>query len=136
MNVTTEQIRKIHAIMPVNVKSNAAWKASIVSQFTGNASKRSTKNLTFSQANALIVFYNGKPLAYDHWAYFDKTNKQHLTILSLLMQLNWVTKKGYADLVRLSEFLKSNKSPVNKKLVNMQPFEVSKIIVAFQNMNR
>lgn len=136
MNITAEQIRKIHAIMPVNVKNNAAWKASVVSQFTGNTSKRSTKNLTFDQANELIMFYNGKPLAYDHWAYFDKNNKQHLVIYSLLMQLNWVTKKGYADLVRLSEFLKSKKSPVNKKLVNMKPFELSKIIVAFQNMNR
>lgn len=75
-----------------------------------------------------------------NWAIFDKTNKQHLTLLSQLRILQWTVpseKWGeVADLPRLSAFLKSPESPVKKPLKEMQPAEVSKIIECFKSMIR
>ncbi|MCK8143176.1 hypothetical protein MW871_14900 [Flavobacterium sp. I-SCBP12n] len=75
-----------------------------------------------------------------NWAIFDKTNKQHLTLLSQLRTLQWTIpseKWGeVADLPRLSAFLKSPESPVKKPLKEMQPVEVSKTIECFKSMIR
>ena len=60
------------------------------------------------------------------------------TILSLLRQAQWVVKNEkwgeVPDINRLSEFLKSDKSPVNKPLKKMEPLEVSKIIEALKGI--
>lgn len=73
-----------------------------------------------------------------NWGFFDKKNKQHLTILSQLRQLQWVVpneRRGEVpDLNRLSEFLKSDKSPVNKPLTDMTQQELSKIISCFDSI--
>lgn len=73
-----------------------------------------------------------------NWGLFDKTNKQHLTILSQLRQLQWVVESEkwgeIADINRLSEFLKSDKSPINKPLKDMIPEELSKIISCFNSI--
>lgn len=73
-----------------------------------------------------------------NWGLFDKENQQHKTILSLLRQAQWVVPNGkwgeVPDINRLSEFLKSDKSPVNKPLKKMEPKEVSKIIEAFKGI--
>ncbi|MGM8362105.1 hypothetical protein ACSV4D_09345 [Flavobacterium sp. ARAG 55.4] len=73
-----------------------------------------------------------------NWGLFDKKNKQHLTLLSQLRTLQWTVKSEkwgeVADLNRLSDFLKSDKSPVNKPLKEMEPKEVSKIIECFKSM--
>lgn len=73
-----------------------------------------------------------------NWGLFDKNNKQHKTILSLIQQLQWVVpseKWGQvADINRLSNFLKSEKAPVKKPLKDMKPEEVSKIIECFKSM--
>jgi predicted RNA-binding protein with PUA-like domain len=75
-----------------------------------------------------------------NWAIFDKTNKQHLTLLSQLRTLQWTVpseKWGeVADLPRLSAFLKSPESPVKKPLKEMESLEVSKIIECFKSMIR
>ena len=75
-----------------------------------------------------------------NWAIFDKTNKQHLALLSQLRTLQWTVpseKWGeVADLPRLSAFLKSPESPVKKPLKEMEPPEVSKIIECFKSMIR
>jgi hypothetical protein len=74
----------------------------------------------------------------ENWAIFDKTNTQHKTILSLLRQAQWVVphpRHGeVADLARLSAFLKSNKSPINKPLKAMTDKETSKIIQALKGI--
>lgn len=74
----------------------------------------------------------------ENWAIFDKTNTQHKTILSLLRQAQWVVphpRHGeVADLARLSAFLKSNKSPINKPLKSMTTEETSKIIQALKGI--
>jgi hypothetical protein len=74
----------------------------------------------------------------DNWGLFDKNNQQHKTLLSLLRQAQWTIpneKWGeVADLTRLSDFLKSDNSPIKKPLKKMEPSEVSKIIVAFEGI--
>jgi hypothetical protein len=74
----------------------------------------------------------------DNWGLFDNNNQQHKTILSLLRQAQWtIPHKKWgevADLERLSEFLKGNKSPIKKPLKSMEPWEVSKIIEAFKGI--
>jgi hypothetical protein len=73
-----------------------------------------------------------------NWGLFDKNNQQHKTLLSLLRQAQWTMPNErwgeVADLPRLSEFLKSDKSPIKKPLKKMEPWEVSKIIEAFKGI--
>lgn len=73
-----------------------------------------------------------------NWALFDKNNQQHKAVLSQLRTLGWVVKSDkwgeVADLNRLSDFLKSDKSPVKMPLKQMKPEEVSKIIECFKSM--
>jgi hypothetical protein len=74
----------------------------------------------------------------ENWGLFAVNNQQHKTILSLLRQAQWTVPNGrwgeVADINRLSEFLKSDKSPVKKPLKKMEPAEVSKIIVALEGI--
>lgn len=73
-----------------------------------------------------------------NWGYFDVKNIQHRTILSKMRQAQWTVpneKHGEVpDIEKLSSFLKSKKSPVNKPLKKMNPEELSKIIVAFDGI--
>ena len=84
------------------------------------------------------IVQGGRSHSNSNWGLFDKTNKQHMTLLSQLRTLQWTVKSGkwgeVADLSRLSDFLKSDKSPVNKPLKKMEPSEVSKIIECFKSM--
>lgn len=73
-----------------------------------------------------------------NWGFFDKDNQQHRTILSQLRSLDWVTQtdnnRQFPDILRLSDFLKSDKSPINKPLKRMTQQELSKIISCFDSM--
>lgn len=74
----------------------------------------------------------------NNWGLFDKNNKQHLTVLAHLRTLQWTVKNDrwgeVADINRLSDFLKSDKSPVKKPLKKMDPQELSKIISCLESM--
>lgn len=140
MKVLKLQIQRIHALLPLEIKENKELKAAIVHQYTNDWNKTSTKDLTLDQANQLIERFGGKPIQYENWAFFDVHQASHRTILSLAMQYGWQTyreDKGIyvADLYKLSEWLKSKKSPVNKPIMQMAPQEVSKIIYALEQMN-
>ncbi len=140
MNVLNSQIQLIHKLLPAAIKTDKEQKAALVQQYTGDWNKTSTKDLTLEQANEIIKRFGGKPILYDNWAYFDYTEGSHRTILSLCMQMSWSVfdhVKGIyiADLYRLSEWLKSSRSPVQKPLQKMDPKEVQKIIYALQNMS-
>lgn len=69
-----------------------------------------------------------------NWALFNKSNPKHLLILSLVRQAQWTVaneKHGeVADLNRLSSWLKSERSPVNKPLLKMDAHEIERIIAA------
>ena len=84
------------------------------------------------------IAQGGRTHSKSNWGLFDKNNQQHKTILSLLRQAQWVVPNGkwgeVPDINRLSEFLKSDKSPVNKPLKKMEPSEVSKIIEALKGI--
>ena len=74
----------------------------------------------------------------ENWGFFDKNNLQHKAVLSQLRTLQWTVKHQrfgeVADINRLSDFLKSDKSPVRKPLTKMEPSEVSKIIECLKSM--
>lgn len=70
------------------------------------------------------------------WARFDKYNSQHKTILSHCHTLGWKSEENpaFVDLNRLGGWLKSNRSPVQKPLLEMNRKELSKIIAALESM--
>jgi len=120
-SVTNQQIKSIHIKMPKMVLNDANLKGDMIECYTGDPKKRSTKDLTFDQANELIVRLGGQPWAFEaevgdrSYATFDNGNKQHRLLLSYCHQLNWVVTsrtsvsgptKMYADLGRLGSWLR------------------------------
>ncbi len=84
-----------------------------------------------------------KPKKYTLWSFFEFKNPQHRYVLSLSIQYGWakthpVTGKQVADLGKLDKWLKGThkigQSPVKKPLNDMEPDEMSKVIVALENM--
>ncbi|GGA84504.1 hypothetical protein GCM10008015_26620 [Flavobacterium palustre] len=82
--------------------------------------------------------HNPQPTTAKNWAAFDKSNRQHMGVMGQLRTLQWTVphpRHGeVADLARLSDFLKSDKSPVKKPLKDMEPKELSKIIECLKSM--
>lgn len=108
---------------------------------TEDVKRTSLKSITQGQAKKIIMAQEGSTFVnppQENWANFDNENAQHKAILSLLYQLQWVKsseRRGeIPDLERLSKFLQSDKSPVKKRLKDMAPEEVSKIIECFNSM--
>lgn len=92
--------------------------------------------IAYSGSGSAVDNYQSEnPQKNENWGLFDKKKKQHLTVLSMLRTAQWtVPSERYgevADLERFSNWLKSEKSPVCKPLLEMTSKEVSKIIVAF-----
>lgn len=84
------------------------------------------------------ILTGGRSHSKSNWGLFDNKNLQHKAILSQLRTLQWVVpneKWGEVpDLNRFSEFLKSDKSPINKPLKKMDEKELSKMISCFESM--
>lgn len=83
------------------------------------------------------IVQGGKTESKGNWAFFKQDHplaKTHKLIRSLCIQKRWSVpneKWGeVADLERLSNFLKSDYSPVKKPLMDMDKEELEKIIVA------
>lgn len=90
--VEPHQIKKIHAILPDVYRNNKELKQQLVYQFTEDADKTSTKDLTYYQAEELIHFLQtGKTKDYGYYANFDTENKQHMYLFSLCHQIGWET---------------------------------------------
>lgn len=104
--------------------------------FTGEGSAIDNYNTPKKQLTTILE--GGRTHSKSNWGLFNKKNQQHKTILSLLRQAQWVVKNErygeVADLARFSDFLKSDKSPVNKPLKDMEPSEVSKVIEALKGI--
>lgn len=133
----------ITAFQIKEIRKNANFKEDIKEEWvqwvTGDVNRTSLKSLTQAEAVRIICQQTGQePPKGDNWGLFDKENKQHLTLLAYMRTAQWTTSNGkhgeVADIERLSEFLKSDKSPVNKPLKKMQPWEVSKVIEAFKGI--
>lgn len=143
--ITKFQINRIMQNCQYNVEIKNEW----VQCATGDVNRTSLRSITHDQAIKIMhqqtgtnpinaVTEGGRTHSKSNWGLFDKENKQHLTILAQMRTAQWVIpndKYGEVpDLERLSEFLKSEKSPINKPLKQMQPWEVSKIIEALKGI--
>jgi hypothetical protein len=136
MQVEAAQIRQIQTILSKRKLDRTERLDFLASEF--NRVFSSTKELSFIEADELIYFLRTGKKQPANWAYFDNGNPQHRKLLSQLRTAQWVVeneKYGFvADLERLSNFLKSPKSPVNKPLKAMSPKEVSKIVFVFDQI--
>lgn len=135
--ITAYQIKEIRKNSNFKEDIKEEW----VQWVTGDVNRKSlTKPIPLTQAQAvrIIKAQTGSEPQEDNWGLFDKNNRQHLTLLAYMRTAQWTTPNGnhgeVADIERLSDWLKSDKSPVNKPLTKMQPWEVSKIIEAFKGI--
>lgn len=132
--ITAYQIKEIRKNSNFEEDIKEEW----VQWVTGDVTKTSLKSLTQAQAVRIIRQQTGAEPQQDNWGLFDKDNRQHLTLLAYMRTAQWTTPNGkhgeVADIDRLSEWLKSELSPVKKPLKKMQPWEVSKIIKAFEGI--
>lgn len=104
--------------------------------YTGTGSAIDNYNNPAKKLQTIVQ--GGRSHSNSNWGLFDNKNQQHKAILSHMRVLQWVVpneKWGeVADLNRLSEFLKSDKSPINKPLKEMDEKELSKMISCFESM--
>lgn len=140
--ITAHQIKEIRKNSNYQEDIKEEW----VQWVTGDSKRTSLKSLNQAQAvriicqqtGAQVVTDAGRTFGKSNWGLFDKNNRQHLTILAQMRTAQWVVpseKYGEVpDLERLSDFLKSEKSPINKPLKKMEPWEVSKVIEAFKGI--
>ena len=98
----------------------------------------STTNLTEIELTELIHCYTTGELPNPTiYAYFENDNPQHRKVLSLAIQLGWRNEFNpkFANLHILGCWIKSYRCPVaGKTLKQMEPKEVSKVIVALEQM--
>ncbi len=130
--------KKQKQVIAILTKNDKRYKSELVISETKDPKRNSTNDLTHAQANHIISMLGGRPLKYDNWAYYDKTKQSHLYILSLSIQFGWfIVDERYgeiADLQKLSEWLKSDKSPVKMPIKEMAPEQISKVIFALESM--
>lgn len=111
----------------------------IISEVIGREIK-TVKGLSKIEANNVLHYLVKGQVVSDNWAFFDKDKfvSERKLLWSYLYQAQWTTpheiKNEVPDLERLSNFLKSSKSPVNKPLKEWNKTEWSKILQAFRNI--
>ncbi len=97
-----------------------------------------TKDLTYVEADELIDYLTTGEYKKSNWGHFDKDKfpSERKLLWSYLHQCDWTVENatyGYVpDTERLSNFLKSNKSPVNKSLKKFDKEDWEKILYVFQ----
>jgi hypothetical protein len=141
MIANAKQKQLIHLNTP-----NRDIKEEFVQWATGDVNKTSTNDLSFEQANAILVKLGKKPLRPTkedspyYWGMFDRLNHQHAKVLSYLHQLQWTKpdpKYGRVpDIERLGQWLQSKRCPVNKPLKKMDSKELNKIFTALKGIIR
>ena len=100
----------------------------------------STKELSSIEADELIYFLNTGNKTAGNWAFFDDKQgfaSQRKYLWSLCHQANWETYINNAvqvDTVRLSNFIKSAKSPVKKPLKEWKREDWKKMIFVFEKI--
>lgn len=135
--ITAFQIKRIMQNCAYQLETKNEW----VQWTTGDVNRTSLKSISHDQAIRILMAQTGSKSLNeptDNWALFDNKNPKHKMILSLLRQMQWVNpseKWGeVADLIRFSNFLKSEKSPVRKPLKKMSSLELEKIIIALNGI--
>ena len=134
--IENTQLVRIQTVLSKRCQDRESRLAFLSTFFNRDVS--STKELSKIEADDLIYFLNTGSYKDNHWGYFDNNNTQHRTVLSLMRQAGWLVENDrhgeVPDIKRLSDFLKSSKSPVNKPLKEMTPQQLSKIIIAFEGI--
>lgn len=140
--IEPKQIQQIQISMK-RTHTNREERLHFMSEIIGREIN-STKDLTKIEADELLNYlYKDKHIR-DNWASFDlkteKYPKKRKVLFSLLHQAQWVVPNErhneVPDLERLSNFLKSPKSPVNKPLMEMNKNEWEKMIACFTSITR
>lgn len=138
MEISKKQIQQIQTIMSTRF-ADREERLDFVSEHLGREIV-STKVLTFIEAEELIYYLNTGKKTNANWAFFDKEKfvSERKLLWSLLYQAQWTTPhprlKEVPDLTRLSNFLKSAKSPVKKPLKLFLKEDWSKIIHVFNRI--
>lgn len=132
MDITKDQIRFLQTSFSREGMDRDA-RLEYLSNFFGYPI-HSTKDLTKIQAQELIHFRNtGEVKPKRSWGFFDKQNTQHMKILNLMHDLDWMTNfrgKYVPDLEALGGWLQSKRAPVRKPISQMDPEELTKTIHA------
>lgn len=138
MEIQSNQIKQIQTIMSSRFSDRDERLDFISALFEKEV--KSTKELSSIEADDLIYFLNTGQKAKATWAFFDKDKfvPERKLLWSYLHQIQWVVKNDkhfeVPDLDRLSNFLKSNKSPVNKPLKEWNKQDWEKMLITFKNI--
>lgn len=140
MEITKTQIQQVQTIFSKRaIKLDRDDRVQYIGATIGREVS-STKDLTAVEADELIYFLNTGKKQVANWAFFDKSKfiTQRKYLFSLMHQAQWVVKgerhNEVPDLVRLSNFIKSPKSPVQKPLKQWTSDEWSKMIFVFERI--
>lgn len=139
MQITAQQIRTIHAVLPTIYRQDKELKQNLIAQFTEDDNKTSTKDLSQQQAEELIYFLKtGKAKTYDYYASFDFSNRQHRYLLSLCHQIGWEVfseraGKLVVDTEALGRWLHKY-GYLHKTLKEYSENQLPKLITQFENM--
>ncbi|WP_438710835.1 hypothetical protein ACSTS3_19550 [Aquimarina muelleri] len=143
MQVTKDQIKVLHAVLPIEVITDKEAKQEFIYSFTNDSKRTSTKQLSFEEANQALISLGAKPFKRsfvrpDKWQIFNSEKKSHMNILSILKQMEWqyksdVSNRYFADMVRFGNWLQT-KAPIKKPLNEMNANEVSITIVVLEKM--
>ncbi len=137
--ITPEQIKRIHTILPEVYRKDPDLKGELVFQFTEDPDKTSTKDMSFYQAQDMIHFLStGKSKDYSRYGRFKVTNKQHNYILSMCHQIGWVSFNDHLsrlvpDLSILGAWLHKY-GYLHKPLMEYTETELPKLVTQFENM--
>ena len=138
MEITKTQIKQIQTIMSSRFPDRDD-RLNYTSAFLEREIK-STKDLSQIEADEFINFLNTGKKEPANWGYFEieKFPGERKTLFSLMYQAQWTKAheivKEVPDLDRLSNFLKSKKSPVHKPLKQFEKADWSKLIAVFTNI--
>lgn len=84
--IASQQIITIHTLLPAEVKLDKELKAALISQYTGDENKTSTRDLSYSQAYELIkdlqANKNASPI-------FLRSDKMRKKIISMAHDMGW-----------------------------------------------
>ena len=134
--ITPFQIKRIMQNCNYNMDIKDEW----IQWVTGDIKRTSLRSITHDQAIRIMRQQTGEPVQEqsESWALFNKSNPKHLLILSLVRQAQWTVsheRRGeVADLNRLSSWLKSERSPVNKPILKMDAQELERVIAALSGI--
>lgn len=129
---TKQQKHAIRSNCDFNVDIKEEW----VQWATGDTSKKSLNDLSFTQAELILKQQTGSGISDTQFQKFDIKSSQDKYILSLCHQIGWTTDrngKKVADMVAFGHWLKT-KSPIKLPLTSMGQKQKQKVIFAFEKV--